>query len=366
AAAALISASEGFPGVQGLLLKHAELLQYSGDLEGAYRTIAPALARADAEPMIHVLAARLSTRLDPPRAVYHGRLGAERLTRNRVALSTLCEAYLAVGDLDAAGAIALGLHESATFDQYALGLLSLVWRLTGDVRYLALHDYDRLVRSWTIDTPEGWSDLETYLADLTRSLSTLHTLFTHPVGQSVRHGSQTSQSLTHSSDPVIQAFFRAVDGPIRRHIQALGDGSDLVRSRRSDGYAFNGVWSVRLRPNGFHADHLHPMGWLSSACYIALPAAVDSGREGWLKFGEPGIPTVPALDPEYFVKPEPGMLVLFPSYMWHGTVPFSGEEPRLTIAFDVVPAAKPLEGDDGRFTLNSRSRARADRGGGSV
>src|SRR5439155_13673383 len=101
--------------------------------------------------------------------------------------------------------------------------------------------------------------------------------------------------------------------------------------------AFNGIWSVRLRPGGFHADHVHTMGWLSSACYIALPQAVERGREGWLKFGEPGVPTSPALAAEHYVKPEPGLLALFPSYMWHGTVPFSGDEPRLSIAFDLVP-----------------------------
>ena len=32
------------------------------------------------------------------------------------------------------------------------------------------------------------------------------------------------------------------------------------------------------------------------------------------------------------------MLVLFPSYMWHGTIPFSGDQPRLTVALDIVPA----------------------------
>jgi len=37
------------------------------------------------------------------------------------------------------------------------------------------------------------------------------------------------------------------------------------------------------------------------------------------------------------VKPKPGMLVLFPSYFWHGTVPFEDGGRRLTAAFDVVP-----------------------------
>ncbi|WP_375251270.1 putative 2OG-Fe(II) oxygenase [Sphingomonas sp.] len=31
------------------------------------------------------------------------------------------------------------------------------------------------------------------------------------------------------------------------------------------------------------------------------------------------------------------MLALFPSYLWHGTEPFTGNAPRLTIAFDLLP-----------------------------
>jgi hypothetical protein len=30
--------------------------------------------------------------------------------------------------------------------------------------------------------------------------------------------------------------------------------------------------------------------------------------------------------------------VLFPAYMWHGTVPFSSEDKRLSCAFDIVRA----------------------------
>ena len=64
---------------------------------------------------------------------------------------------------------------------------------------------------------------------------------------------------------------------------------------------------------------------------------IGAGQEGWLSFGQPGVPTQPPLAAEHFVKPEPGVLVLFPSYMWHGTAPFHGDGMRLTAAFDVLP-----------------------------
>ncbi|MGH8121811.1 MAG: putative 2OG-Fe(II) oxygenase, partial [Rudaea sp.] len=68
-------------------------------------------------------------------------------------------------------------------------------------------------------------------------------------------------------------------------------------------------------------------------------AVADERHAGWLKFGEPGIATTPPLAAEHFIRPEPGLLALFPSYFWHGTVPFDGNDTRLTIAFDLVPAS---------------------------
>ena len=101
---------------------------------------------------------------------------------------------------------------------------------------------------------------------------------------------------------------------------------------------FAGSWSVRLAGEGFHVNHVHPAGWISSAFYVALPeAAMGGGSDaGWLSLGEA---TELGLDlpPLRLIEPKPGRLVLFPSTMWHGTRPFAGGE-RLTVAFDV---AKP-------------------------
>jgi uncharacterized protein (TIGR02466 family) len=154
----------------------------------------------------------------------------------------------------------------------------------------------------------------------------------------VRRGSQTQEDLARAQSPVIRALFAALDAPIRAHIAALGPGRDPLRARIGQDYRIAGAWSVLLGPGGFHTDHVHPQGWLSSAFYVALPDAVAREPEGWLAFGRPGIPTSPPLAPFRRIRPEPGMLALFPSYLWHGTEPFADGAPRLTVAFDVVPA----------------------------
>jgi hypothetical protein len=87
-------------------------------------------------------------------------------------------------------------------------------------------------------------------------------------------------------------------------------------------------------------NHIHPEGWISSAYYLAVPAEVQDpiARSGWIKFGEPRFP-MPGGEPLRHVQPRAGRLVLFPSYLWHGTTPIHGDEPRMTIAFDAVPRA---------------------------
>ena len=71
----------------------------------------------------------------------------------------------------------------------------------------------------------------------------------------------------------------------------------------------------------------------------------EKEKQGWIKFGESGFTQLGDKNPppRRTVQPQPGRLVLFPSYMWHGTVPFHGPTPRTTIAFDVVPSAEVFQ-----------------------
>jgi hypothetical protein len=98
---------------------------------------------------------------------------------------------------------------------------------------------------------------------------------------------------------------------------------------------FAGAWSVRLHAQGFHVCHTHPMGWISSAFYVALPHDLGPAPAGWLQPGAPPSDLRLNLPPYAQIEPRPGRLVLFPSTMWHGTVPFNDGE-RLTIAFDIA------------------------------
>lgn len=327
------------PTLVALQAERAALLTESGDPQGAYASLKPALDAGVSDRVIQGAAAQAALSSDPVLALAHARKAMAAAPDSPDIAMVLAEILLANGEAAEAEGLVSRFLERAPDDQYLLALRSVTWRVLGDDRYRGLYDYDAMVGAYDIETPEGWPSLEAYLDDLAEAVSRLHQTKAHPIGQSLRGGTQTQRSLTGEEDPAIRAFFQAIQEPIAQHRQKLGQGDDPVRRRNHPGdCALAGAWSVRLAPGGFHANHVHRQGWLSSAFYIRLPKAVDGeGRQGWIKFGQPERPTRPALEPEHFVQPKPGRLVLFPSYMWHGTVPFEGEESRLTIAFDVIP-----------------------------
>ncbi|WP_425542959.1 putative 2OG-Fe(II) oxygenase [Brevundimonas kwangchunensis] len=101
----------------------------------------------------------------------------------------------------------------------------------------------------------------------------------------------------------------------------------------------SGAWSVLLNAGGWHSDHVHPQGWISSAFYVAVPDSTPAEPVGgWLRFGATQLGPNIELPAEHRIEPQPGRLALFPAFFWHGTEPFSGDGERLTLAFDAIPA----------------------------
>jgi len=329
-----------FAGDETLWATKAAILQGGGDARGAHACLAPFAARAQAPPALLLRAGLAALEFDPGTALALAERALRVVPTNAAARTLRAAARLGVGEAGAALDDCEALLASAPDDQYLIALQTTAWRLIGDERYTQLCDYRDLVVPRPLETPAPWRDLPSFLTDLAVSLNRLHNPQGHALlFQSLRNGTETTQDLSRSADPVIQALFTAFAAPIRHYLAHIGHGNDPLRRRNEGRWRFNGSWSVRLHSAGFHTNHTHPRGWISSACYIELPDCMNDGRsdEGVLTFGEPGIATTPRLGPEYSVRPQVGMLVLFPSYFWHGTVPFRSHQARLTVAFDAVP-----------------------------
>jgi tetratricopeptide (TPR) repeat protein len=240
---------------------------------------------------------------------------------------------------------ALSLTEEAVprlpLDQAALAVHELALRANSDPRAERLADYERHVQIFDLEPPQGFSSMAEFNAALNAHLDRLHTDLREHVDQTLRHGTQTAPSLLEGRNALLGALRQRIEEAVGVYIARMprDDVDHPLNGRRRAGFSFAGSWSSRLHDCGFHANHVHPQGWISSCYYVAVPDIVldAAARQGWIKFGEPSFKTA-MQTVRRAVQPVPGRLVLFPSYMWHGTIPFHATAARTTIAFDAVPS----------------------------
>ncbi|MEO1241062.1 MAG: tetratricopeptide repeat protein [Pseudomonadota bacterium] len=339
ALAVLNSAIEAYPDIAPLHIARAQVYGETGDNDIQYAIIKEAARLSNGDPFLEYSAcnAALAAKEFDDALAYGERVAAQMPNDNGV-VSAYCQALLATGNGKGAAVVAENLSQRDPMNQLFIALKATAYRMLQDERYHELFDYDAFVFTSPLDAPKGWSSLEAYLDDLIEGLDEAHSFKSHPFSQSVRHGSQIS-SINGSEHPALRAYTEAMAGPVSRYIERLSPGDDPLRSRNIGGFRTFSTFSVSLHPEGFHVNHVHPQGWLSSACHLRL-AEHDPANEkaGWLKFGEPGVPTSPELPPEKYVEPQPGVMAVFPSYMWHGTERFDTGSSRLSVASDIVPA----------------------------
>lgn len=309
------------------VIGYREAVRRAPDWPDWHDGLAKALARQGntaAAVLAHDEAVALAQRLQRPLAPLLASKAATLLMRGdaRAALS----AATAACALDGA-------------DQYGNALVATSLTLLGDARAKWLNDYDRLIAVIDVSPPNGDADSASFNRELAQALIAVHHDKNAPIEQTLRIGTQTLGNLFDVANPWVDALKAKIAEAIDGYIGLLAeDQSHPFTSRKSAAWRFTDSWSSRLTRGGYHTNHVHPHGWLSSVYYVALPADVDDAHSqaGWLQFGVPDF-DCGISEPARTVQPRVGRLVLFPSMFWHGTKPFHVGDERLTIAFDVVP-----------------------------
>jgi tetratricopeptide (TPR) repeat protein len=228
----------------------------------------------------------------------------------------------------------------APHDQTCLALLGTAWRLQSDEQDETLNRYDSLIRVFDLEPPDGFSSMEDFNVELGTYLERLHPQTDAYLEQSLRGGTQTEGMLFGAGHALVEKLRARVEQAVSAYIADLpADERHPFLARRSRHFRYAGAWSSLLRDQGFHVNHLHPEGWISSCYYVTVPEETKDTdtRNGWIKFGEPSLAVPLENAIRHAVQPVPGRLVLFPSYMWHGTIPLRAASARTTIAFDALP-----------------------------
>jgi uncharacterized protein (TIGR02466 family) len=110
---------------------------------------------------------------------------------------------------------------------------------------------------------------------------------------------------------------------------------DLSRKARLDS-----LWVNQLRAPGHHSAHIHPHSMISGTLYVEVPEG-----SGAIRFEDPRLPLMMAaparrsgaieeLQPFVEVRPRPGLVLLWESWLRHEVLPGSGQGDRLSISFN--------------------------------
>jgi len=206
-----------------------------------------------------------------------------------------------------------------------------------------LLDFERLIQPKQFETIAGYENVSAFNAAFSDHIRAHPTLKYLDRNRSLISGQGTGQIFDGSQDKALKAFHGMIEVAITEYLDTHPETPEhpFLRTHPKE---YNLIsWGNVMDRNGFQKVHMHPAAWLSGVYYPALPEAVDmsgEAHEGWIEFGR-ALYLIRSTDtpPLHIVKPLEGLMVLFPSYFGHRTIPFTSDEKRISVAFDVIPEA---------------------------
>jgi len=157
------------------------------------------------------------------------------------------------------------------------------------------------------------------------------------LGRSNIGGWHSRPDFLHRSDPNVAALTSWISWALSRIIRAT-TGQDSFKGALS-----LSAWAAVCRAGAYHAPHSHPDSAWSGVYYVdAGSETPDRPLSGILEFLDPraGVEAVTAPGDPYGepfrVRPESGLVVLFPSWLYHWVHPYAGETPRIAVSFNAA------------------------------
>ena len=111
----------------------------------------------------------------------------------------------------------------------------------------------------------------------------------------------------------------------------------FLMSKTKD-YRIHTCWVNFLEPGDYQSNHIHNNGWMSGVYYLDEPEIeLNKEHAGWIEFNRSGynLPHFAGEKGIELIKPKAGMFIFFPSYIWHGTIPYTHKYSRISISFDI-------------------------------
>ena len=158
--------------------------------------------------------------------------------------------------------------------------------------------------------------------------------------QSLLHqGTQSSGNLFLLEEPFVKSLRLSIERQVEQYRLKFQDGNQGFLTRWPDRYELFG-WMVSIKSGGNLDAHNHKEGWLSGSFYLSLPErSGEQANDGKIAFScrGPRYPDGNKTFKKKVVDIKKRDICMFPSSLFHETIPFEGPEERVSFAFDVKP-----------------------------
>jgi uncharacterized protein (TIGR02466 family) len=146
-------------------------------------------------------------------------------------------------------------------------------------------------------------------------------------------GWQSPDDVFHWTGPAIATLRRLASSAVEAATSRL----PLPPSFRAE-FHLSG-WAAVNRAGHYNTVHVHPMATWSGVYYVDPGSEPAESGGGLLEFSHPIVASAMtffpgALPSARLVRPEPGMIILFPSYLQHSVRMYRGDRPRICVPFN--------------------------------
>ena len=151
------------------------------------------------------------------------------------------------------------------------------------------------------------------------------------------NGYQTTGSLFSLKNDSLEKIKNIIRLEVEKYKEHFKESKEGFIKNWPNSYSIKG-WLIAMKSGGKLSPHMHERGWLSGSIYINVPPKLKTDRGNL-------VACIDNQEPELEQNKEQrkvmdvvtGSLCLFPSSLYHYTIPFESEEERIVLAFDVIP-----------------------------
>ena len=164
-----------------------------------------------------------------------------------------------------------------------------------------------------------------------------HSVFSTTHQDLLINGHQTKNNLFDKKDYFLDRIKDIIHLEVEKYQNHFKESKEGFIKSWPKSYNIN-AWLVSMESGGKLNPHIHDYGWLSGSIYINVPPKLKTNSGNLVVcINNQVIKAEKDSNLKKIIDVVTGDLCLFPSSLYHYTVPFESNEERVVLAFDVMP-----------------------------